>query len=309
MNLLSQEDVLKIIKSQKNSFWPSYRAFYSSWFGGIVTDPSLMMVPVDDHLVHRGDGVFEALRSIQGRLWLQEAHIDRLFQSAQKIGLAHPFSKEQILETIQKTLVASGLEDSLIRVFLSRGPGSFSTNPYDSMGAQLYVVVCDFKAPPQKWFDEGVTVRRSKIPAKDPWLAQIKSCNYLQNVLMKKEAVDLNCDFVVGADSVENLTESSTENIFWLDSNNYLCHPLLDKILSGTTMAAVFCLAQEKKLVSGIKEASLPWRDLSSQKAFFMVGTTLDVLPVKQIEDQKFSDFDLAQKLRDALLEKQGLKR
>lgn len=305
MKIMSAQEVTQKLAETKNSFWPTYRAFYSSWFGGVVLDPAWMMVPLDDHLVHRGDGVFEALRAIQGRLWLGNAHFNRLLSSAQQIGLKHQYSVESLRKICDQTLEASQLQDAILRVFLSRGPGSFSTNPYDSLGAQLYVVVCDFKPPSLQWIEEGVIVQKSKIPVKDPWLARIKSCNYLQNVLMKKESVDLGCDFVVGVDDQDCITESSTENIFWIDAEGFLVHPPLSQILAGTTLAEVCRLAQEHQLVKGVREQCLRWQDLDQQKAFMMAGTTLDVLPVRRIGFHEFSDFSLARTLRSLLLKKQ----
>lgn len=301
MKILNSQEVLERISAQKNPFWPSYKAMYSSWYGGIVTDPALMLLPLDDHLTHRGDGVFEALRFVNGKLWLGGAHFERLLQSAQRIELSHSLSKDELQNLCEETFKASGLKDSLLRIFLSRGPGAFSANPYDSVGAQLYIAACDFKAPPAKWVQDGVTVGRSQIPVKDPWLAQIKSCNYLQNVLMKKESVDQGFDFMVGINSAGNITESSTENLMWIDEGEFLCHPPLDGILAGTTMAAICDIAKEEKIVSGLRVKDLKWQEVSKQKAFLMAGTTLDILPVQKVGDAVFQNFSIAQKLRGLL--------
>lgn len=301
MKILNSQEVLERIHTQKNPFWPSYKAMYSSWYGGIVTDPALMLLPLDDHLTHRGDGVFEALRFIDGKLWLGDAHFERLLQSAQKIELSHSLTKSELQNLCEETFKASGLKDSLLRIFLSRGPGAFSANPYDSVGAQLYLAACEFKAPPAKWIHDGVTVGKSQIPVKDPWLAQIKSCNYLQNVLMKKESVDQGFDFMVGINSAGNITESSTENIMWIDVDGFLCHPPLEGILAGTTMAAVCKIAKGEKIVPGIRMKDLKWQDVPDQKAFLMAGTTLDILPVQKVGDRVFQDFSMAHQLRELL--------
>ena len=56
---------------------------FSSWLGGVITDPALMQVPLDDHLVHRGHGVFDTCTLSSGRLYRLGIHIDRLLQSAE----------------------------------------------------------------------------------------------------------------------------------------------------------------------------------------------------------------------------------
>ncbi len=266
----------------------SYAAMYSSWLGGIVKDPAWMLVPIDDHLVHRGDGVFEAIKCVQSKIYLLEEHLDRLVHSATQISLVLPMSRDEITDVIHQTLRASGLQDAIIRLYLSRGPGLFSPNPYDSVGSQLYVVITPFKNLPEEKYQKGVRIGRSAIPIKDSWLARIKTCNYLPNVLMKKESVDRNLDFTVALDENNNLGESSTENILIVSHAGHLVHPPLQQILRGTIMTRAFELAQsllgtdlEKIEVRPIAE-----KELFEVREVMMAGTTLDILPVTEYEGQ-----------------------
>src|SRR5690606_25817987 len=91
----------------------------------------------------------------------------------------------------------------------------------------------------------GARVGKSQVPPKEPWLAKVKTCNYLPNVMMKKESVDRSLDFTVGVDAQGFLTEGSTENIVIVDQGNNLVRPELRQILKGTTMMRTFELAQE----------------------------------------------------------------
>lgn len=265
----------------------AYLAMYSSWVGGIVKDPALMLVPVDDHLVHRGDGVFEAVKAVSGKIFLLDQHLDRLENSAAKISLALPFSKNEIRDIIIETAMVAGASDILIRLFISRGPGGFTTNPYESVGSQMYLIINTLKSPTAEKYEKGVAIGKSLIAAKDGWMAQVKSCNYLPNVLMKKESVDRNLDFTVGFDAKGFLTESSTENIILLDKNNFLVRPFLRQILKGTTMMRAFELAEKlvlEKVIAGIKERDITDADLLEAKEIMMAGTTLDILPVTSYE-------------------------
>ena len=239
-------------------------------------------------MVHRGDAVFEAIKSVGRRIFLMDAHIDRLFVSADKIGLKTTWSKEQIKDIIIQTLKVADRDNTLIRMFLSRGPGGFTTNPYDSIGTQLYVIITELKPPPAVKYEAGVRVNRSAIPVKDTWMAQVKSCNYLPNVMMKKEAVDQKVDFTVAFDNDHFLTESSTENIVILDKSGTLIQPELRNILKGTTMTRALELAKaqgHKVLLKNIQEADL----INAQEAM-MIGTTLDVLPVTEYQGKKIGD-------------------
>jgi 4-amino-4-deoxychorismate lyase len=263
----------------------TYLAFYSSVLGGITTDAAYMSVPVDDHVVHRGDGVFEALKCRDGKAYLWEAHTERLQLSSRGLDLKVPGNlREIVAATVQAGLKKSGSQDCIIRIFLSRGPGQFSTNPYDSIGNQLYVVVTQLTDPPAEKYQSGVRIGRSLIPPKESWLAQLKTCNYLPNVMMKKEAVDRKIDFTIGFDSKGYLTEGSTENLIVLTQGNLLVRPHFDNILKGTTMARVLNLAESLNPQFHVKagEKNMTEPDIISAKEVMMVGTTLDVLPVTE---------------------------
>ncbi len=307
--LLSSEEILKKIRLYSYQQKQTYLAMYSSWYGGIVKDPSLMLVPIDDHLVHRGDGVFEAMKYVRGNIYLMQEHLDRLESSALQLGMEWPFSRENLVAILKETIHASGANEALLRVFLSRGPGGFTTNPYDSVGTQLYVVVTELKPLSEEKYKLGASIGKSQVPPKDPWFATIKSCNYLQNVMMKKEAVDRNLDFTVGFDAQGVLTEGSTENIVLLDSSGVLLRPSLRQVLRGTTMMRAFHLAQslvEQKVIRGLGEKDLSEKDILSAKEVMMMGTTLDVLPITKYEGKNIGDGkvgDVAPTLRRLLFD------
>lgn len=282
IEVLVPDQVWERIRHKSQSFYNSYYAFYSSWYGGIVKEPQYLLCPMDDHMVHRGDAVFEALKSIGRRVFLMDAHLDRLFISAEKIGIRSPFTKEEIKDIILQTLKVADRSETLIRLFLSRGPGGFTTNPYDSLGAQLYIVITELKLLPEAKYEKGVRIGKSSIPVKETWMAQVKSCNYLPNVMMKKEAVDRGLDFTVSFDRDGFLTESSTENIVIVDSLGVLVQPELRNILKGTTMTRALELARLQGLP--VAHRNLTEKDLMEAREVMMIGTTLDVLPVTEYE-------------------------
>lgn len=286
--IIDEKQILKKLKSQKNPFFGEYYAFYSSWFGGIVRDPRWMLLPIDDHMVHRGDGVFEAMKAVGRSVYLMDEHLQRLFKSAEKIALKSPFNIDQMKEIIFETLRTANQNEVIIRVFLSRGPGNFSVNPYDSVEPQLYVVITQLKPPSSEKYENGVIIGKSDISAKSSWMAQVKSCNYLPNVLMKKEAVDRHLDFVIGTDTDGNITESATENIMIVDQDGVIVHPMLDNILKGTTMVRVCELARENGITTKVKSISI--EDLQSAREVMITGTSLNILPVVEFEGYKIGN-------------------
>lgn len=281
--VFSEEQVLEKIMTKKNPFFDDYYAFYSSWLGGIVKNPHLMLVPIDDHMVHRGDGVFEAMKSIKRSVYQMDQHLKRLFISADKIGIKSPFDYNQMKDLILQTLRTANQNETIIRLFLSRGPGNFSVNPYDSLEPQFYIVITRLIPPLPAKYTNGVVIGKSTVPVKTGWMAQVKSCNYLPNVLMKKEAVDRKLDFVVGVDEEGRITESATENLIIVDPAGVIVHPNLDFILKGTTMIRACELARENGIHTEARDITVA--DLHSATEMMITGTSLNVLPVVKFEN------------------------
>ncbi|MGZ3768664.1 MAG: aminotransferase class IV [Bdellovibrio sp.] len=293
VKILSASDIQEKLQQRSYNAQKSYLAMYSSWFGGIVKDPNLMMVPVDDHIVHRGDGVFEAIKVIDGKIFLLQEHLERLSSSAEKISLSLPMPIEEIKKIIIATTASAGATNAVLRLYISRGPGGFTTNPYESIKSQLYLIVTSFTPLAEEKYLSGVKIGRSQIPPKDPWLATIKTCNYLPNVLMKKESVDRKIDFAIGICADGFVTEGSTENIVLIDRNKNLVRPMLRQILKGTTMIRTFELAQilmQEGTLASIQEKDLTEKDILEAREVMMIGTTLDVLPVTEYEGNKIGD-------------------
>jgi branched-chain amino acid aminotransferase len=281
--MLSFDEVIDRLIRQKAPYSANYLAMYSSWYNGIIRDPALMMVPIDDHLVHRGDGIFEAIRCSDGKVYDLEQHLDRLERSAKVISLLLPVHRSQLVEAILATIRAANAPDCLIRLFISRGPGGFTTNPYECVASQLYIVVTEFHEPPPEKYEKGVTLKSSHIPIKESYFANVKSCNYLPNVLMKKEAEDAGVDFTVSIDEKGLLGEGSTENIGIITEQGEFLVPRFERILRGTTLARVMGLAQA--LVSEGKLARVGEGEITPEQAYgapevMMFGTTFGVLPV-----------------------------
>jgi len=207
----------------------------------------------------------------------------RLENSARAISLDMPPSYADVRGLIEQVVRAGGEKDCLIRVTVSRGPGSFSTNPFDCPESQMYINCVRFKALPTHCYDQGVAIVTSEVPVKKAYFANIKSCNYLPNVLMKMEALNKGCMFSVALDEKGFLAEGSTENIGILTRDGILKFPPLERVLSGITLRRVSELAEE--LVEKAEIADVQFSNASVQEAYqareiFLTGTSINVLPV-----------------------------
>jgi 4-amino-4-deoxychorismate lyase len=284
MKVLTQNEVLAALTALNSK--RMYRVMYSSLYGGFVTDPALMLVPIDDHLVHRGDGVFEAIRFSKKSCFLLDAHLDRLARSAAAIGLRMPESKEKLKVICEDLKRESRLDMGILRLYVSRGPGDFSPNPYSTVGSQLYIVATDFKPMPAEKYVKGASLMISRVQVKPGVYSTIKSCNYLPNVMMKKDAVDAGHDFSVNFNDDGFLAEGPTENIMLVTDGGQLMAPKFDYTLRGTTLLRVFELA--KSLAPSLADITLA--DMRKAREIMMVGTTLGVLPITKFDTALVGD-------------------
>ena len=289
----SHEDLVSKIESLRRPWHANYLAMYSSIFQGIVTDPVLMTVPVDDHLVHRADAVFDVFKCVNGRAYCMDRHLERLARSAAAIDLAMPEEFEHIRDIIRACARVGGEKDVLVRIMVSRGPGGFSTNPYECPAEQLYVVIVRLKAPPVEAYENGVAIISAPVPVKPPVFANIKSCDYLGNVLIKKAAVEAGVDYAVNWDEEGFLAEGSTENILVVSPESELLIPSFERTLKGVTLSRVIDLAQTLVVDGTLKDVRTDRIDraLSLRCPEVMLsGTTLDVLPVTTWDGRTVGD-------------------
>jgi len=265
-------------------------AMFSSIVDAITTDPAAMVVPVDDHLVHRGDGVFESMKCMDGAIYNIDAHLDRLDRARKAVELEFPYTREDLLEIISQTIHAGGRRDCLIRILVSRGTGTMSVDPNKCKRPELYVAV--YKLP-EKWLKKErypAHVAISKVPIKPPFFATIKSCNYLPNVLMKKEAEDREVDFVIALSEKGDLGEGATENFAIVTADRQLLAPPTDRVLMGTTLQRVIELAQDLVESGDLKRAGyapITPMDAAGSDEMLVIGTTRDILPVSVFEGKK----------------------
>jgi 4-amino-4-deoxychorismate lyase len=293
MRKLNDRTFPEALAAMRQPFHAGYYAMYSSLLDGIVTEPTWMLIPIDDHLVHRGDGVFESAKCVDGAIYNLGAHLARLERSALALNYNLSWSMADITRCAVETVCAGERRDCLVRIIISRGPGSLGVSPYDSPAPQLYVVAYALPTPFMQRRPEGATLISSRVPVKQPFFTGVKCCNYLPNVLMKREAVDAGADFAVAFDDAGHLAEGATENVGVVQADGALAFPRLDNILCGTTMLRVMELAQA--LVRGGVIPAVGWADISradlaAAREVLIVGTTTDVTAVRSVDGRPVGD-------------------
>ncbi len=213
-------------------------AFYEHRVGGICKDARLLLAPLDDHLCHRGDGVFESISYRKGRMFQLDAHMERMQNSSRGLGIEPPCSWQEIRAIILAVAAAGGCEDGAIRILIGRGPGGFGISPTECPMASLYVVAIKSATPKDDWYKKGLRACRSSVPAKQAYLAKIKNANYLPNVLMAEEARLRGVDVAFSFTEKGYLAEAAVANVGIVTQKGLLACPPFEHALPGTTLLA-----------------------------------------------------------------------
>lgn len=268
-------------------------AMYSSVADCIVTDQTLMVVPVDDHMVHRGDGVFESFKCINGSIYNLQDHLVRLERSCRALGIDLPVAHDEMEDIIVQTVRAGGQRNALVRLLISRGQGTMGVNPYACLKPELYIVAYELQHTSIDHLPAGVSVSVSKIPIKPGMFATVKTCNYLPNVLMKKEAVDLGIDYTVTLDENRNLGEGATENIGIVTRGKELFMPPPERVLAGTTAKRALEFAKElvrERVLTNAEFRPISLGAVRSAAEVHIYGTTPNVTPVTTFDGKPVGD-------------------
>jgi branched-chain amino acid aminotransferase len=238
---------------------------------------------VFDHGFLYGDGVFEGIRAYNGRVFRLREHLDRLYDSARAIDLAIPVTKEEMTGIILETLRKNKLKNGYIRPIVTRGVGDLGLDPRKCPKPSIFVIAVEWGAMYGDLYEKGlraitVSVRRNPAEALPP---NVKSLNYLNNILGKIEANYKGGDEAIFFDTNGYLSEGSGDNIFVVKNGAIYTPPTLNN-LRGITRAVVIELA--RSLGISLFEQDLGYYDLYAADEVFVTGTAAEVAPIVLID-------------------------
>jgi len=236
-------------------------------------------VSVFDHGLLYGDGVFEGIRAYNGRVFRLLEHIDRLFDSARTIDLTPPVSKEEMAGIILETLRKNRLSNGYIRPIITRGVGDLGLDPRKCPKPTVIVIAVEWGAMYGDLYEKGlkattVSIRRNPAESLPP---NVKSLNYLNNILGKIEANYTGADEAIFFDTNGYLSEGSGDNIFIVKNGVIFTPPTLNN-LRGITRAVVLEIAQSLGIT--IIEQNLGYYDMYTADEVFVTGTAAEVAPI-----------------------------
>ncbi|MCS4540969.1 MAG: branched-chain-amino-acid transaminase [Euryarchaeota archaeon] len=282
------------------------------YIDGELVPTNQAKVSVYDHGYLYGDAVFEGIRSYNGRVFKLNEHIDRLYESAQTIDLKIPLTKEEFKQAILKTLRANNLKDAYIRPIVSRGVGDLGLDPRKCSKPTVVIIAQPWGKYYGDAYEKGlkiVTASTRRIPP-DCLSPNIKSCNYLNNILARIEAINFGAEEALMLDVRGFVSEATGDNVFIVKKGK-LATPPETIVLKGITRRVVFELA--KKLNIQVEERDLTLPEIYNADELFLTGTAAEIAPVVEIDGRKIGAGKVGQitrklmKLYSELTEKEGI--
>jgi len=260
------------------------------WLDGKLVDESEAKISVFDHGLLYGDGVFEGIRFYNGRIFRLEQHISRLFDSARAIIIKMPWTQEEVCRFTCEAVAANGLTDGYIRLVVTRGAGELGLNPYLCPTPSMFIIAATIKLYPEECYQNGLAVITcaTRRPAPGALMPQVKSLNYLNNIMAKVEAIQANALEAVMLNEQGYVAECTGDNLF-LIKNGKLITPLIsDGALDGITRAVIIEIAE--KLGVPFIERSLTRYDIFTADECFLTGTAAEVIPVVSLDRREIGD-------------------
>lgn len=253
------------------------------WMDGRIVGPEHATISVLDHGLLYGDGVFEGIRVIGGRLVDLDRHFARLELSARAIYLALPLGRDEFAALVRATVVEHGQPDAYVRLVVTRGAGRLGIDTASCLAPKVLCLVdsIDLYGPGARHGLRLVTASRRR-PDPDVLDPRVKSLNYLNNVLNKHEAKCRGADEALVLNRRGQVAEASAANVFVRQGRRLFTPPGSDGALEGITRRRLFEIAPELGL--DVTERTLTSLDLLAGDEVFLTGSGAGIVPVAALD-------------------------
>lgn len=264
----------------------------SQWIflGGEFVKKEEAVISVFDHGFLYGDGVFEGIRVYSGNVFRLDAHLKRLFESAQSIMLKIPYTQEEMQQLIVETIRRNELDSAYIRVVVSRGKGNLGLDPSSCSKPNVIIIAEELAMYSQEFYQRGIKIasvasRRNRPDVLSP---QVKSLNYLNNILVKLEANQAGVQEALMLNDQGYVTEGSADNIFIVKNGVIYTPPVYLGALEGITRNAIIDVARAKGYE--VRETPFTRHDVYVADEVFLTGTAVEVIAVIEVDRRQINN-------------------
>ena len=247
-------------------------------------------ISVFDHGLLYGDGCFEGIRIYNGRVFKLTEHLVRLHESARSILLTIPVSFEELEQATLQTVAANGLRDGYIRLVITRGIGSLGLNPYQCPKASVIIIASTISLYPKEKYENGLTMVTcaTRRPAPAALSPQVKSLNYLNNVMAKIEAIQGGGEEGVMLNEQGYVAECTGDNLFLVKRGEVFTPPISSGALDGITRRTVMDLLKEMGVPC--QEVMMTRHDIFTADECFLTGTAAEVIAAVVLDRRPIGD-------------------
>jgi branched-chain amino acid aminotransferase len=254
------------------------------WIDGAIVDGPEARIPVTDHGLLYGDGVFEGIRVYAGRLFRLDAHMARFEVAARAIALELPGGIAAVRDIVLATVRAHGEPEAYVRLIATRGEGELGVDPTTCESPRLICLADRVRIYPEQKLRHGVDLVTSSLrrPPPDVLDPRVKSLNYLNNVLAKLEARQRGADEALMLNAAGMIAEASVANIFAVRGGVLLTPLPSDGALEGITRQTVLEIAATQGIPA--REQTLGRFDLFAAEEAFLTGSGAGLVPVRSLD-------------------------
>ncbi len=270
------------------------------WFDGELLPWREAQVHVLTHALHYASSVFEGERAYSGRIFKMTEHHERLHKSARVLGFEIPYSVAEIDAASEQVLAANGIVDGYVRPVAWRGSEMMGVSAQKTK-IHLAIAAWEWPAyfsPEARLKGIRMTVSDWKRPAPDTAPTDSKAAGlYMICTLSKHAAEAKGYSDALMLDYRGRIAEATGANIF-LVQEGVLHTPVPDCILDGITRRTVIALAEDCGY-QVIERPIMP-EELARTQEVFITGTAVEVTPVAEIDDFRFTPGEITKRLMEA---------
>ncbi len=254
------------------------------WLNGQIVPAAQACIPLTDHGLLYGDGVFEGIRFYHGRALRLAEHLERLSRSARALCLALPCDAHALTLAVVKTIAAFGGPEGYLRVVVTRGTGKLGLDPKSCARPNLFIIADELAmvSAPVRARGARVIISATRRLPPDGLDPRIKSLNYLNHILARIEAANAGADEAILLNAQGRVTEGTADNVFIVRAGALCTPPVSDGALQGITRALVMELATALGIACA--EVSLGAYDLYTADECFLTGTGAELIPVREVD-------------------------